>query len=53
MIALIAVQTIIVTSLGLRLGPRLSDRWRERDEQLAGVALTTLGLVLLAEQALA
>ena len=52
-IALIAVQTIIVTQFGLRLGHRLSDRWRERAEQLAGVALTTLGLVLLAEQTLA
>ncbi len=49
-IALIAIQTIIVTQLGLRLGHRLSDRSRERAEQLAGAALTTLGAVLLAER---
>ncbi|MGA2011127.1 MAG: manganese efflux pump [Solirubrobacteraceae bacterium] len=52
-IALIAAQTIIVTQLGLRLGHRLSNQLRERAEQLAGVALTTLGVVLLAERVLA
>jgi putative Mn2+ efflux pump MntP len=52
-IALIAVQTIIVTQLGLRVGHRLSDRSREHAEQLAGVALTVLGGVLLAERLLA
>lgn len=52
-IAAIAVQTLIVTQLGLRLGDRLGERFRERAEQLAGVALTSLGLVLLAEKLLA
>jgi hypothetical protein len=42
-IALIAVQTLIVSQLGLRLGARLSERVREGAERLAGVALTTLG----------
>jgi manganese efflux pump family protein len=51
-IVLIAIQTFIVTQLGLRLGSRLSDRVREGAERLAGVALTGLGLVLLAEQLL-
>jgi putative Mn2+ efflux pump MntP len=52
-IALIAAQTLIVTQLGLRLGRRLNDRIRDGAERLAGVALTTLGLVLLAEKVLA
>jgi manganese efflux pump family protein len=52
-IALIAVQTLVVTQLGLRLGGRLSERVREGAERLAGVALATLGVVLLAEKLLA
>jgi putative Mn2+ efflux pump MntP len=52
-IALIAVQTLIVTQLGLRLGGRLGEQIREGAERLAGVALTTLGIVLLAEKLLA
>jgi len=51
-IALIAVQTLLVTQLGLRLGDRLSQRLREGAEWVAGLALTVLGLVLLAEQIL-
>ncbi len=51
-IALIAAQTLIVTQLGLRLGQRLAHRIREGAERLAGVALTTLGLVLLVEKLL-
>jgi putative Mn2+ efflux pump MntP len=49
-IALIAAQTLIVTQLGLRLGDRLGRRTREGAERLAGVALTVLGIVLLAER---
>lgn len=52
-IVLIAVQAFIVTQMGLRLGHRLSEQIREGAERLAGVALTTLGLVLLAEKLLA
>jgi manganese efflux pump family protein len=52
-IVLIALQTFIVTQLGLRLGSQLSDRLREGAERLAGAALTGLGLVLLAEKLLA
>jgi putative Mn2+ efflux pump MntP len=52
-IALVAVQTLIVTQLGLRLGNRLGERIREGAERLAGVALTTLGIILLAEKLLA
>jgi putative Mn2+ efflux pump MntP len=52
-IALIAAQTLIVTQLGLRLGNRLGSRTRESAERLAGAALTTLGIILLAEKLLA
>jgi len=51
-IILIAVQTFVVTQLGLRLGHRLSERLREASERLAGLALTVLALVLLAENLL-
>jgi putative Mn2+ efflux pump MntP len=49
-IAWIAVQTVIVTQLGLRLGSRLSRSLQEGAERLAGIALIVLGVVLLAEQ---
>jgi putative Mn2+ efflux pump MntP len=52
-IVLIAVQAFIVTQFGLRLGGRLSERLREGAEHLAGVALTALGVALLAEKVLA
>ncbi len=51
-IVLIAVQTLVVTQLGLRLGDRIGQRVREGAERIAGVALTTLGVVLLAERVL-
>lgn len=49
-IALIAGQAFLLTQLGLRLGHRLSERVRENAERVAGVALTGLGLALLAEK---
>ena len=52
-IALIAVQTFVVTQLGLRLGNRLSERLREAAERVAGLALTALAVVLLLEKVLA
>jgi putative Mn2+ efflux pump MntP len=52
-IALIALQTLVVTQLGLRLGHRLRARTREAAERLAGAALTGLGAVLLVEKLLA
>lgn len=52
-IALIAAQALLVTQLGLRLGTRLKEAVREMAERLAGLALTGLGLVLLAEKLLA
>jgi putative Mn2+ efflux pump MntP len=49
-IALIAIQTFLVTQLGLRIGAGLSERFTEGAERLAGLALIALGTVLLAEQ---
>lgn len=49
-IVLIAIQAFVVTQLGLRLGARLSEALREGAERLAGLALTVLGVVLLAEK---
>ena len=51
-IGLIAIQTLVVTQAGLRLGSRIGDAVRERAEQLAGVVLAALGLVLLVERLL-
>ena len=47
-VILIALQAFVVAQLGLRLGARLSASLREGAERLAGIALTALGLVLLA-----
>ncbi|HEV2012330.1 MAG TPA: manganese efflux pump [Candidatus Dormibacteraeota bacterium] len=52
-IVLIGVQTLVITQAGLRLGSRIGDVARERAEQLAGVVLAALGVVLLAERLLA
>jgi putative Mn2+ efflux pump MntP len=52
-IALIGLQTLIVTQVGLRLGSRIGEAIRERAEQLAGAVLAVLGLVLLVERVLA
>ena len=49
-VALIAGQAFVATQLGLRLGARLSERFREGAERLAGLMLTLLACVLLAEK---
>jgi putative Mn2+ efflux pump MntP len=49
-VILIGVQTFVVTQLGLRLGERVGEGVREGAERLAGVALATLGLILLVEK---
>ena len=49
-IALIGLQTLIVTQAGLRLGSRIGEAVRERAEQVAGVVLAALGLVLLGQR---
>src|ERR1700694_3724522 len=49
-IALIGIQTLVVTQAGLRLGSRMGEAVRERAEQLAAVVLAALGLVLLGQR---
>jgi putative Mn2+ efflux pump MntP len=48
-IAVIAIQTLVVSQLGLSLGARISERLRECIERLAGPILIFLGVYLLAE----
>jgi putative Mn2+ efflux pump MntP len=49
-VVLIGAQAFIVAQLGLRLGARLSEALRERAEQLAGLALIGLALLLAIEK---
>ncbi len=46
----IAVQAFVVSQLGIMLGKRLSETFREVAEKLAGVALIGLAVVLLVER---
>src|SRR3984893_4741618 len=43
----VAVQAFVAAQLGLALGARIADRWRERAGQVAGVALILLGAYLI------
>lgn len=47
-IVLIGAQAFLVAQLGLRLGARVSETFRENAERLAGLVLLLLGLGLLA-----
>jgi manganese efflux pump family protein len=49
-IVAIALQAFIAAQLGLAIGARIGERWRERAEQVAGIALILLGAYLVAEQ---
>jgi putative Mn2+ efflux pump MntP len=49
-IAAIAVQSFIAAQLGLAVGAKIAERWRERAERLAGIALIALGAYLIAGQ---
>jgi manganese efflux pump family protein len=46
----IAVQAFLAAQLGLALGARIAERWRERAEKVAGIALVLLGIYLIAQQ---
>jgi manganese efflux pump family protein len=46
----IALQAFLAAQLGLILGARIGERWRERAEQVAGIALILLGGYLIAAQ---
>jgi len=49
-IVAIALQAFITAQLGLAIGARIGERWRERAEQVAGIALILLGAYLITEQ---
>jgi putative Mn2+ efflux pump MntP len=49
-IVAIALQAFIAAQLGLAIGAKIAERWRERAERLAGIALILLGIYLIAEQ---
>jgi putative Mn2+ efflux pump MntP len=51
-IVAIAVQTLVASQLGLALGAVVGERFRERAEQVAALALIALGGYLIAERAL-
>ena len=49
-IAAIALQALVLSQLGLRLGARVSARAREGTERLAGIALIMIGIGLLIDK---
>jgi manganese efflux pump family protein len=49
-IVAIALQAFLAAQLGLAIGARTGERWRERAEQVAGIALILLGAYLITEQ---
>jgi manganese efflux pump family protein len=49
-IVAIALQAFIAAQLGLAVGASIGERWRERAEHTAGIALILLGVYLVAEQ---
>jgi len=51
-VAAIAVQAFIAVQVGLALGARIGERWREGAERLAAIALIGLGVYLAADRLL-
>jgi manganese efflux pump family protein len=49
-IVAIAMQALVAAQLGLAVGARIGERWRERAGQVAGIALILLGGYLITEQ---
>jgi putative Mn2+ efflux pump MntP len=49
-IVTIALQALVAAQLGLAVGAKIGQRWRERAEQVAGIALIVLGGYLITEQ---
>jgi manganese efflux pump family protein len=52
-IAAIALQALVAAQLGLAIGARIGERWRERAGRIAGIALILLGIYLVTAQAVA
>lgn len=51
-IAAIAIQALLASQIGLAVGGRIGERWREAAERLAGVALAALGIFLIIDKLL-
>jgi putative Mn2+ efflux pump MntP len=51
-ITAIAVQALLASQIGLAVGGRIGERWRERAERLAGAALAALGVFLIIDRLL-
>jgi manganese efflux pump family protein len=49
-IVAIAVQAFLAAQLGLAIGAKMAERWRERAGKAAGIALVLLGVYLITEQ---
>jgi manganese efflux pump family protein len=49
-IVAIALQAFVAAQLGLAVGARIGERWRDRAERIAGIALILLGAYLIIEQ---
>ena len=49
-IVAIAIQAFLAAQVGLAAGAKIAERWRERAERLAGIALVLLGIYLVVEQ---
>jgi putative Mn2+ efflux pump MntP len=49
-IAAITLQAFIAAQLGLAIGAKIGEHWRERAGQAAGIALVLLGVYLIGEQ---
>jgi putative Mn2+ efflux pump MntP len=49
-IVAIALQALLAAQIGLALGAKIAERWRERAEQAAGIALVLLGVYLITAQ---
>lgn len=49
-IVAIALQALVAAQLGLAVGAKIGECWRERAEQIAGTALVLLGVYLITEQ---
>ena len=49
-VAAIALQAFVAAQLGLAIGAKIAERWRERAERAAGIALILLGAYLIIER---
>src|SRR5262249_22311792 len=46
----IALQAFVAAQLGLAIGAKIAERWRERAQQIAGIAGIRLGAYVITQQ---